>query len=185
MLYHSTNICFNVYTKSLHAENEDAESENDVTTLSNTKNSTPMLQKNYVPPRDQPLTENRHNANSKERNCVLCGSNRLWDTSLQKYIYLKYRLCKPDALQFFLVANKFFQDKVYSRKAYLTSINLITITDLIYHKKFYTKYSWKYERAQNGNDNVKNNVKTKLANRKEQTFHLALKELRSRINKGM
>ena len=64
LLYHSTNTCFNIYTKPLHAENEDVESENNVTTMSITKMSTPMLQKNSVPPRDQPLTENRHNANS-------------------------------------------------------------------------------------------------------------------------
>lgn len=49
---------------------------------------------------------------------------------------------------FLPVANKFFQNKVYSRTADSTSINLITDSGRIYHKKIYAKYSWKYERAQ-------------------------------------
>ena len=87
--------------------------------------------------------------------------------------YTKYRLCEPDAAQFFLDDTKFSQDEVYSRTVDLTSVNLITAAALFYHEKCYGKYSWKYERARSGNDNVKNNVETKLTNRKEQLFHLA------------
>ena len=163
-----------VYKKPLYAENKDVQLANDVATTSKTKTLTPMLRRNSVPPRDKSHTEKRRNANSQKPKCVLCGS--------KKYIQAKYRLCEPEAVQFFLDATKFFQDEVYSKKADLTLVNLITAVDILYHKKCYANYSWKYERAKSGNENAKNYVETNLTNKKKQLFHLTLEELDSQKN---
>lgn len=103
----------------------------------------------------------------------------LWINQIgtNKYICTKYRLCKRDPAQFFLDATIFFQDEVHSRAEDLISVYVITAADLFYHKKRYAKYSCKYERAKNGNCNVKGNVETKTANKKEQLFCVALEEL--------
>ena len=101
----------------------------------------------------------------------------LWIRSVMGHNIKEVLVCNIQnidfAVQFFLDDTKFFQDEVYSRIVDLTSVNLITAAALFYHEKCYGKYSWKYERARSGNDNVKNNVETKLTNRKEQLFHLA------------
>ena len=88
----------------------------------------------------------------------------LWINQIgtNKYICTKYRLCKRDPAQFFLDATIFFQDEVHSRAEDLISAYVITAADLFYHKKCYAKYSCKYERAKNGNCNVKGNVETKI-----------------------
>ena len=70
LLYHNTNACFKkytnkVYTKPSHAENEVVESKSNTATMSITKKSMPILQRNSVSPRDITLTENRHSANSQ------------------------------------------------------------------------------------------------------------------------
>ena len=44
-------------------------------------------------------------------------------------------------------ATRFIQYRVYNKTADLKMVHLITAADLYYRKKYYAKYSWKYERG--------------------------------------
>ena len=100
-----------------------------------------------MPRRDKSLTGDRQNANSQKQNCVLCGSNRLWEHHQRRTFEQNADFVNP--IQFILSvdATRFIQYRVYNRTADLKMVHLITAADLYYRKKYYDKYSWKYERG--------------------------------------
>ena len=185
LLYHNTYECYKKYTKnpSIQRLEEGGNEEPTEDALSsNVQSSTQMLRRSSVQPREKPLEKKREEVNSKTLKCTICGSVRVWDKRSKKHVREKYRISEPDVAQSFIDATRHFKDEVYSRTADLTSQKLVTAADLFYHRHCLRTYTGRYERERSSKSEV---AKPKPVNRKEELFHLALKELDQRINEGM
>ena len=187
LLYHNTYDCFKKYTKfaaekddpNQKSEYDNAQTEN-ISQASNDNSTTltPMVRRSSVVPREKPVGQEKKKVNPKERNCTVCGSDRVWEKKSKKQIREKFRISEEAVAQSFLDATRFFKDAVFSRTADITSPKRLTAADLYCHRKCLREYFKKNKEESTS----KTEDTPEPPNRKKELFHLALKELDKQIN---